>query len=211
MFKLDLGPSGQFASKGNVCIFPQDPSPLSTCLPPSLSQLHDEICIILVGSPDTEISIDTLAKTPLLVRRSKIIAALQWLKLHNPLYADLDLDQVYTTAAQYPEYGIPIPLKSIIRTCSNSDGSSYTQQSNLESFNDNVTPFGMPSSTVIDADHIDSTYKMRKLNALQQLKEGSQPFIKFPSGSIPLSTYNNPKLYGYLWPTLFPYGVGMME
>ncbi|KAF8830527.1 hypothetical protein HHX47_DHR2001129 [Lentinula edodes] len=52
---------------------------------------------------------------------------------------------------------------------------------------------------------------MRKLNALQQLKEGSQPFIKFPSGSIPLSTYNNPKLYGYLWPTLFPYGVGMME
>lgn len=33
MFKLQLGPSGQYASKGNVCIFPQDPSPLATSLP----------------------------------------------------------------------------------------------------------------------------------------------------------------------------------
>ncbi|THU76457.1 hypothetical protein K435DRAFT_579015, partial [Dendrothele bispora CBS 962.96] len=32
-----------------------------------------------------------------------------------------------------------------------------------------------------------------------------------PSGSTPLPTRNNPKLFGYLWPTLFPYGVGMME
>ncbi|THU84322.1 hypothetical protein K435DRAFT_613976, partial [Dendrothele bispora CBS 962.96] len=86
MFKLELGPTGQYASCGNVCILPQDPSPLSTCLPPPLSQLHDEICVILVGSPDTEVTIDTLAKTPLLVRRSKIIEALTWLKLHNPLY-----------------------------------------------------------------------------------------------------------------------------
>ncbi|KAJ3870706.1 hypothetical protein F5051DRAFT_314130, partial [Lentinula edodes] len=49
MFKLELGPSGQYASRGNVCIFPQDPGPLATCLPPPLSQLHDEICVILVG------------------------------------------------------------------------------------------------------------------------------------------------------------------
>ncbi|THU79850.1 hypothetical protein K435DRAFT_736706, partial [Dendrothele bispora CBS 962.96] len=69
----------------------------------------------------------------------------------------------------------------------------------------------MPSSTVVDADHVDSTYKMRKLNAISRLKSGTEPFIKFPSGSVPLPTRNNPKLFGYLWPTLFPYGVGMME
>ncbi|KAJ7326465.1 hypothetical protein DFH08DRAFT_630583, partial [Mycena albidolilacea] len=30
-------------------------------------------------------------------------------------------------------------------------------------------------------------------------------------GSKPQSTRNNPLLFGHLWPTLFPYGVGMME
>ncbi|KAJ3804343.1 hypothetical protein F5876DRAFT_53516, partial [Lentinula aff. lateritia] len=196
---------------GNVCIFPQDPGPLATCLPPPLSQLHDEICVILVGSPDTEITIETLTRTPLLIRRLRIINALQWLQQNNPLYYDLNLDVMLVNANQYPEHGIPIPLKSIIRTSTNSEGSSYTAQANSEQFNENVSSSGMLSSTVVDADHIDSTYQMRKLNALQQLKTGHSPFIKFPSGSIPLSTYKNPRVYAYLWPTLFPYGVGMME
>ncbi|THV01806.1 hypothetical protein K435DRAFT_654566 [Dendrothele bispora CBS 962.96] len=52
---------------------------------------------------------------------------------------------------------------------------------------------------------------MRKLDALRRLKGGIEPFIKFSSGSVPFATRNNPKLFGYLWPTLFPYGVGMME
>ncbi|THU76834.1 hypothetical protein K435DRAFT_878668 [Dendrothele bispora CBS 962.96] len=56
-------------------------------------------------------TIDILAKTPLLVRRNKIIEALRWLKLNNPLYADLDLDKSNSNAAAYPEHGIPIPPK----------------------------------------------------------------------------------------------------
>ncbi|THU82697.1 hypothetical protein K435DRAFT_971853 [Dendrothele bispora CBS 962.96] len=80
---------------------------------------------------------------------------------------------------------------------------------NAEQFHDNVSHLGMPSSTVVDADHVDTTYKMRKLNAISRLKSGTEPpFIKFPSGSVPLPTRNNPKLFGYLWPTLFPYGSG---
>ncbi|THU88716.1 hypothetical protein K435DRAFT_679291, partial [Dendrothele bispora CBS 962.96] len=128
MFKLELGPSGQYASRGNVCIFPQEPGPLATCLPPPLTELHDEICVILVGSPKTEVTIDKLTKTPLLIRRSRINEALKWLKLHNPLYSDLDLCAMESNAASYPEHGIPIPLQSIIRTNANSEGSSYTQQ-----------------------------------------------------------------------------------
>ncbi|THU76456.1 hypothetical protein K435DRAFT_576919, partial [Dendrothele bispora CBS 962.96] len=103
MFKLELGPSGQYASRGNVCVLPQDPGPLARCLPSPLSELHDEICVILVGSSDTEVTVDTLSKTLLLVRRSKIIEALMWLKANNPLYFDLDLDTVISNAAEYPE------------------------------------------------------------------------------------------------------------
>ncbi|THU88272.1 hypothetical protein K435DRAFT_608902, partial [Dendrothele bispora CBS 962.96] len=107
MFKLELGASGQYASRGNVCILPQEPGPLSTSLPPPLSQLHDEI-FVSVGSPDAEITVDTLAKTPLLVRRTRIIDALRWLQANNPLYSDLDIQSVYTNAAEYPDHGIPI-------------------------------------------------------------------------------------------------------
>ncbi|THV02110.1 hypothetical protein K435DRAFT_853090 [Dendrothele bispora CBS 962.96] len=121
----------------------------------------------VMGSPDCEITIETLKKTPLLVRRSKIINALKWLKSNNPLYHDLNIDSVETNAAVYPEHGIPIPLQSIIRTRSNSEGVSYTQEANAEQFNENVSPLGMPSSTVVDADHIDSTYKMRKLGTFE--------------------------------------------
>ncbi|THV01807.1 hypothetical protein K435DRAFT_585896, partial [Dendrothele bispora CBS 962.96] len=108
MFKLELSSSGQYASRGNVCILPQDPSLLATCLPPPLSTFHNEICVVLVGSPNAEVTIDILAKTPLLVWCSKIIEALKWLKAHNPLYWDLELDIVLSNAAEYPEHGIPI-------------------------------------------------------------------------------------------------------
>ncbi|KAJ7092460.1 hypothetical protein B0H15DRAFT_763978, partial [Mycena belliarum] len=32
-----------------------------------------------------------------------------------------------------------------------------------------------------------------------------------PSGNMPLSTSKNPRVFGWLWPTLFPYGVGMVD
>ncbi|KAJ7441988.1 hypothetical protein FB451DRAFT_949401, partial [Mycena latifolia] len=32
-----------------------------------------------------------------------------------------------------------------------------------------------------------------------------------PSGNTPLSTSKNPRVFGWLWPTLFPYGVGMVD
>lgn len=148
----------------------------------------------------------------LLVRRSRIIDALKWLISNNPLYADLDLETVLSNAAEYPEHGILIPRQSVIHTNGNTaKGATYTEQANAELFNGNVSPLGIPSSTVVDADHADSTYNMRKLDALHRLKTSSEPYIKFPSGSTPLSTRKNPNVYGYLWPTLFPYGVGMME
>ncbi|TRM57991.1 hypothetical protein BD626DRAFT_367718, partial [Schizophyllum amplum] len=92
MFKLESGPTGQFASRGNACIFAQDPSPLLTSLPPPISSLADEICVIFVGSPDADVTLEMLRKTPLLVRRQRILEALRWLIANNPLYRDLSMD-----------------------------------------------------------------------------------------------------------------------
>ncbi|KAJ7753483.1 hypothetical protein B0H16DRAFT_1834539 [Mycena metata] len=50
-----------------------------------------------------------------------------------------------------------------------------------------------------------------KLDALRKLKKQEAEFVKFPSGNTPLSTSKNPRVFGWLWPTLFPYGVGMAD
>lgn len=66
----------------------------------------------------------------------------------------------------------------------------------------------MPTSTVVDADHIELTYLTHTFEALHQLKQGLSKFIRFPSGAQPLPTRQNPEVLGYLWPCLFPYGTG---
>nr|GAT48229.1 ATP-dependent DNA helicase [Mycena chlorophos] len=211
MFKLELGPTGQYASRGNVCVFPQDPTSLVEQLPPPLSALRDEVCIILVGSPDTVVTADMLSRTPLLVRRSKIIDALLWLRANNPLYGSLDINTIYANAASYPEAGVPFPVTDYLRTAaSGSEGSSYVQDAN-DQLSPNVNLHSIPSTTVVDADQVDSTFQSRKLHALQMIKASRTPFVKFPSGSEVLRTRDNPVMYGRLFPTLFPYGVGMME
>ncbi|KAJ7326466.1 hypothetical protein DFH08DRAFT_632239, partial [Mycena albidolilacea] len=108
MFKLEMGPTGQYASRGNVCIFVQEPGPLLTVLLPPLSELFDEVLVILVGAKDAVINTDMLRHTPLLVRRQKIIDALLWLQKFNPLYADTNPSTIRTNAAQYPEHGVPL-------------------------------------------------------------------------------------------------------
>ncbi|KAJ7930227.1 hypothetical protein B0H13DRAFT_1515601, partial [Mycena leptocephala] len=102
MYKLALGPSG------NVCILPQDSASFFSAMLAPLSQLRDEICVILVGSPDAEVTQDILRKSPLLVRREKLKKVLFWLIAHNPLYKDLDKQAVIDNLEEYPMADSPL-------------------------------------------------------------------------------------------------------
>ncbi|KAJ7096800.1 hypothetical protein C8R44DRAFT_643840 [Mycena epipterygia] len=214
MYKLTLGPSGQFAARGKVCILPQDTASFISAMPIPLFRLRDEICGILVGSPDTEVTHDMLKRSPLLVRREKIRTALFWLIENNPLYADLDRNTVLHNLEEYPVHDCPFAVTDFLRTNSeNNQGSSYTSyldQANAELF-EGAHTFELTSSTLIDADNVASTYQQKKLDALRKLKRQEAGFMKFPSGNTPLSTSKNPRVFGWLWPTLFPYGVGMVD
>ncbi|KAJ7024707.1 hypothetical protein C8F04DRAFT_968608, partial [Mycena alexandri] len=214
MYKLGLGPSGQLAARGNVCILPQDTTSVLSAMPPPLFRLRDEICVILVGSPDTEVTHDMLTRSPLLVRREKIRTALFWLIENNPLYADLNKDVVLENSEEYPVYDCPLAITDFLRTNSaNNQGSSYTSysdQANAELF-EGTNTFELTSSTLVDVDNLTSTYQQRKFDALRKLKKHEVGFVKFPSGNAPLSTSKNPRVFGWLWPTLFPYGVGMVD
>ncbi|RXW11326.1 hypothetical protein EST38_g14529, partial [Candolleomyces aberdarensis] len=73
-------------------------------LPPPKEELDDVLAFIFTGiKPPTD---QDLGRTPMLVRRTAVSNALEWLKLNHSDYSDLDID--YGTLATYPEHGIPV-------------------------------------------------------------------------------------------------------
>jgi hypothetical protein len=216
MYKLSLTAAGQFASRGNVCILPHDTASFLSVMPPPIATLRDEFCVIIIGSANTEITYDMLRRSPLLVRREKIRAALLWLMHNNPLYSDLDREATKRSLETYPLEGCPLAVADFLRTNSaDNQGSSYTSysgQANSDYFEcESASDFLLSSTTLVDVDDVNLTYKQKKLEALRVLKSGRSSFVKFPSGNAPLPTYKNARMYGWLWPTLFPYGVGMID
>ena len=94
------GQTAQRSASGNVCIHPHEITRIATHLPRPINALYDEIIVIFVseGRPATE---DMFKKTPLIVRRGYILRVLQWLKQHNPLYSDVEID--LAALAEYPD------------------------------------------------------------------------------------------------------------
>jgi hypothetical protein len=119
---------------------------------------------------------------------------------------------------EYPEDGpIPIPCMQTLATGTvNAEGSSYTsysEQANSEAFASEDSTGTVPVTCVgmFDTNSVDSTYKGRKLDALRKILKDNEPFVRISSGDEPQQTSYNPKIYGQLFPSLFPYGVGMFE
>jgi hypothetical protein len=126
MFKLNAGPTGQRAARGNVCVFQQEnymPLPVLKSIPPHVVNIADEVAVVIV-SPSQTVTFDNMSKTPLLVRRSKIRDALLWLKTYNPLYSDIIIDD--NALQEYPEHGpVPVPcLQTLATETVNAEGSS---------------------------------------------------------------------------------------
>ncbi|KAJ6608879.1 hypothetical protein B0H10DRAFT_1955095 [Mycena sp. CBHHK59/15] len=151
-----------------------------------MSALYDEIVVIFV-SDDQEATADMFKRTPFLVRRGRILRALNWLKANNPLYCDITID--FVALAEYPDDDdgcVPFPVQHI----------------------DAQIPISV--SGTFDVDNTETALNVRKIQALRQLKAGGS-FIKSSTTAETLSTHHNPTVYGMLWPTLYPYGVGMFD
>ncbi|KAJ7266123.1 hypothetical protein C8J57DRAFT_951564, partial [Mycena rebaudengoi] len=206
----------QRAAHGNVCVHPHEISELATVLPRPMSALYDEIVVIFV-SDDQEATANIFERTPFLVRRGHIIRALEWLKRNNPLYSDIVID--YDTLNEYPVDGhVPFPVQ---RQASNgtirSQSSTYTGHGidtteAIFAAQHDETDSNIPVTTTgtFDVEEAEISLNHRKIAALKHLRAGGA-FVKTSTSSDTLSTRNNPQVYGMLWPTLFPYGVGIFE
>ncbi|KAJ7654056.1 hypothetical protein DFH06DRAFT_908830, partial [Mycena polygramma] len=209
----------QRSSSGNVCVHPHEISTLATVLPRPMSTLFDEIVIIFV-SENQEATEDMFRKTPFLVRRGCILRALNWLKSNNPLYHDIVID--LAALAEYPcddngHVPFPIQYQSPSETI-RGQNATYTghgidtTEAIFAEYTDTDPEQQIPFSVTgtFDVDNIEKSLNARKLAALRQLKAGGS-FAKTFTSAETLSTRHNPNVYGLLWPTLFPYGVGMFD
>ncbi|CAF3848636.1 unnamed protein product [Rotaria sp. Silwood1] len=101
--------TAQTALKGNCITFLQNVPNIINSLPLKLDDLCDTLKVIFIGArPPDRIHL----KKVLTVRKKKIIQALQWLKKHNVLYQNVNIN--LENIAQLPEDDVPECIMSTL-------------------------------------------------------------------------------------------------
>lgn len=152
------------------------------------------------------------------MRRGRILGALLWLKANNRLYRDIEISQ--ENLSQYPEDGnVPYPVQeqepsdtikgqSSTYTGHGIDATEALFANAGESQSEHEVPISATGS--FNVEDTSASLKLRKIQALKYLKDGGS-FVKSSTSDETIFTRHNPDVYGQLWPTLFPYGVGCFE
>jgi hypothetical protein len=159
------------------------------------------------------------------IRKSKVWRFLQWLRVHNKLYANVFLDE--SAMDLYPEDGYLPGIEDGVICDRESDvedifreetagmsehpaellGSS-SNSSGSESFGTMIEKMG-----VIDPECDRMPGRLFTAAALRNLVPGGSelPDLVLHRGSTAVSEYNNPDLVPGMYPTLFPMGIGGFE
>ncbi|KAF7973794.1 hypothetical protein HWV62_14284 [Athelia sp. TMB] len=200
--------SGMWKMHANAVTFSNPILSVYNTLPPTIADVDEVLAFIYIGH--VQPSDDDLKKTPMVVRRSRVAAALEWLKLNNEHYADLNIS--YTNLAAYPENGCPFvydfykraDVRDIDALPANDDGEEQGTEKGSCSF---VVHGLMESDLILDSGKL---WKELKAVAMQHLADGGH-VLAVRHSNTPLSTIDNPSLYPQMFPCLFPYGKGGLD
>ncbi|PPQ74448.1 hypothetical protein CVT24_000036 [Panaeolus cyanescens] len=190
----------------NVITFEQPTLKIYQKLPISRKELDEVLAVLFTGhQPPTE---EDLARTPVLVRRERVLAALVWLKKNNIHYADLEID--HETLATYPLAGVPVEV--VFRSTATDSGNVLaSMKSQFDNDDERGTASGPCPFTVhgLTADnHGQMTTMQRKTAGLQHLKRGGS-MLAVGHAEDPESIFGDLDLfYPRMFPWLFPYGLG---
>ncbi|CAF3731674.1 unnamed protein product, partial [Rotaria sordida] len=211
--------TAQTALKGNCITFLQDVPNIVNSLPLTLDELCDTLKVIFVGAhPPERIQL----KKVLTVRKKKIIEALHWLKKHNILYQNVDIN--LKNIAQLPEDDVP---ECIMSTMEQKIGDEEIQSERIGYIPDPLSDpiertstdsIPISNSGVLDvngssvsSDEI-TNYLLHKIkNDGTKEQMDTENVYLIPHSSKPVNEYFNPKLLVGLYPTLFCYGRGAPE
>jgi hypothetical protein len=170
-------------------------------LPPPIEDVEEILAILFTG-PCSPTERD-YACTPLLVRRSFVARALEWLKLNNMYYADIDI--AYDELARYPESVPPVSIEyRHSLTTKLEEGTSSFDNGVKEGVEDGECPFVVHG--LMGDQYKTMSVEALKGIALMHWSNGGGALVISHSASSK-SIYNNPGLYPQVFPWLFPYGL----
>ncbi|EAU83563.2 hypothetical protein CC1G_04819 [Coprinopsis cinerea okayama7 len=197
--------AGHFKMIANVIALPMPTVKVYNKLPPPKGEIDDVIAVVFTGiKPPEE---DELRRTPALVRRAKVLKALEWLKLNHCNYSDLEIDQ--QALDTYDEEGIPVGI--VYRETRPGQGNVLsTARAVNDDENERGTEHGPCPLTVHGLSPTKfSTMDVeeRRFAALLHLRNGGGA-LAAGHAEKPASFFDNPLLYPLMFPWLFPYGIG---
>ncbi|KAF7983526.1 hypothetical protein HWV62_21078 [Athelia sp. TMB] len=200
--------SGMWKMQANAVSFSNPIHSVYNTLPPSIAAVEEVLAFIYIGHVQPEE--DDLKKTPMVVRRSKVTAALEWLKLNNEFYADLNIS--YTNLAEYPEHGCPF-VYDFYKQQEVRDVDALAANDNKEEIGtaEGECPFvvhGLVESDLVPDSG--KSWKELKAIAVRHLAEGGH-VMAVGHSNMALTTIKNPGLYPQMFPWLFPYGKGGLD
>lgn len=200
--------SGMWKMHANAVTFSNPILSVYNTLPPSIEDVDEVLAFIYIGH--VQPSEDDLKKTPMIVRRSKVAAALEWLKLNNEYYADLNIS--YTNLAAYPEHGCPFVYDFYKKTdVRDIEALAANDEGEEDGTAEGDCPFvvhGLVESDLIPDSG--KSWKELKAAAVHHLAGGGH-VMAVGHDNLALSTFNNPGLYPQMFPWLFPYGKGGLD
>jgi hypothetical protein len=143
-------------------------------------------------------------RTPLLVRRTQVGKALQWLKLNHIDYHNIEISD--RNLEQYPIGGTPVVIdyrESVLNR--DKEAMSVHDNEEEEGVEGGDCPFVVHGLT--GEEFSEMTLEAIKTKALEHLMKDKK--IMFVGhAQQPESIYKNPQLFPSMMPWLFPYGLG---
>jgi hypothetical protein len=194
--------SGMRKMKANIVAFESPIQKIYNVLPPPREDL-DEVLAILFTGPCKPTAED-FARTPFLVRRNSVIAALEWLRLNHSDYADIQISK--ENVMQYEENMPPVSIEYRERLTNKvAEGTSVFDQEEEEGTVEGDCAFTVHGLTGENFNSMTPT--ALKAMALRHLNSGGKMLAVGHSDKFQ-SMWNNPQLYPQMFPWLFPYGLG---
>ena len=199
------GTPGQRKMRANAIIFPQPIAKVYDTLPPPREDLDEILAILFVGpciptEPDYK-------RTPLLVRRNRVVQALEWLIANNILYRDIRIshDNLNGYAEHEPPVGVLHKTSDGLRS---GEGMAVYELDGEEGTSTGPCEFVVHGLSVDDMTTM--SYDARLAVAMKHFSSGKS-MLAIGHDDTPESIYHNVNLYPGLFPWLYPYGCGGFE
>lgn len=175
-------------------------------LPPPRRDMDSVLAIMFIGP--NQPTVEDYKRTPFLVRKNKVMSALNWLKLNHADYRDIEISD--ENMNEYPEDRPPVIVDFKLKDATKDpEATAVNDSEDADETTEGMCSFVVHTLTPEESETLMETDDRRTLRAraLEHFHKGGHA-LAIGHSQDPESIYKNPQLYPQMFPWLFPYGLG---